>query len=192
MDLKFNDLFTNEEKVETHYFHLSKADLVELEVSRKGGLQEHIKNIITSEDGRAIIEEFKDLILRAYGVRSEDGKRFIKNEEVRQEFYNSEAYSTLFLQLCTDADAAAAFINGIVPGDLLQNTDQLKLVEQEQAEKEAGEHYVKDLETPGRNVFEGASTPTPAGARLLSRAEMLEMDGEELRSGLAEGRYILS
>ncbi len=65
--------------------------------------------------------------------------------------------------------------------------DQLKLVE-EPAEQPA----VKDLETPGRNVFEGSSNSAPVGARLLTRAEMLEMDNEELRSGLAEGRYILS
>ena len=186
MDLKFNDLFTGEEKVEAHYFHLSKADLIELEVSRKGGLQEHIKSIITSEDGRAIIEEFKDLILRSYGRRSEDGKRFIKNEEIRQEFYNSEAYSTLFLQLCTDADAAAAFVNGIVPGDLLQNTDQLKLVGSEDETPP-----VAEMETPGRNVFE-SSTPTSVEPRVLTRAELTEMDDAELRTGLAEGRYKLS
>jgi hypothetical protein len=73
--------FNGEEVTEELYFNLSKAELVELELSRPGGMQEHLQKIVESEDGKAIITEFKELILMSYGQRSEDGKRFIKNQE---------------------------------------------------------------------------------------------------------------
>jgi hypothetical protein len=183
MDLSFEDL-SGEQVTETHYFHLSKADLVEMEVSHKGGLQKYFQSIVASEDGKAIIDSFREIILKSYGVKSDDGRRFIKNEQLRQEFLSSEAYSTLFMQLCTDADAAAAFVTGIIPSDL--NTDQLKL----DTPVDDGEP-VAPMQTEGRNVFESA-TPPSVEPRELTKAELVEMDDAELRSGLAEGRYKLS
>ena len=64
---------------------------------------------------KVIIETFKDIILRAYGEKSPDGRRFIKNQEVRDAFAQTEAYSNLFMELATDAKAASEFVNGIVP-----------------------------------------------------------------------------
>ena len=61
---------------------------------------------------------FKDLVLKSYGVKSDDGRRFIKNEKLREEFEQTEAYSILYMELSTDADAAAAFVNGIIPADV--------------------------------------------------------------------------
>lgn len=159
--------FNGDPVVEDHYFHLTKADLVEMEISHKGGLHIYLQNIVASEDGKAIIAEFKSLILIAYGKRSEDGKRFIKTQEMRDDFISSEAYSTLFLELCTNADAAGEFINGIVPAGL--DTDLAKLTEGAEA-----------TEQP---------KPTP---RDLSLQEATEMDQDELKSGLATGRYTLN
>lgn len=197
MDLKFTDL-NGEEVTEEHFFHLSKADLVEMEVSHKGGLQKYFQKIVASEDGKAIIDSFKDIIARSYGVKSEDGRRFIKTPELREEFMSSEAYSTLFLQLVTDAEAAAAFVVGIIPGDM--NADQLKLAAEGGDEVDAPRSPdgptgttgpTAPMQTQGRNVFE-ASTPTPVETRILSKAEITEMDDAELRTGLAEGRFKLA
>ena len=94
--ITYTELFTDEVKTEDFYFHLSKADLIEMEMSHKGGLHEYLQRIVASEDGKAIITEFKDLILTSYGVQSEDGRRFIKTPELRDEFLSSEANSIFF------------------------------------------------------------------------------------------------
>jgi hypothetical protein len=107
--------FNNEEVSEDFFFHLSKAEIVELEMSEEGGLSEALKKIIASQDGKEIIARFKEIILGSYGKRSPDGKRFVKNQQVREEFESSEAYSVLFMELVTDAGKAAEFVNGIIP-----------------------------------------------------------------------------
>lgn len=107
--------FAGEEVTEDLFFHLTQAELVELELSEKDGLSVALQKIIDADDGKMIISEFKRIILTAYGVKSEDGRRFIKNQQLRDELESSEAYSTLFMELVTDAEAAAAFVNGIVP-----------------------------------------------------------------------------
>lgn len=109
------------EKTEDFYFNLSKAEIMEMELSTYGGLAEMIKRIIDAQDGPAIIKVFKELILKAYGVKSPDGKRFIKSEELFTEFSQTEAYSNLFMELSTDADAASEFIKGIMPVEIPEN-----------------------------------------------------------------------
>ena len=100
---------------ETYLFNLSKAECMEMEMSTSGGLTEMINKIIETQDVPAIIKIFKDLILKAYGVKSPDGKRFIKSEELSTAFAQTEAYSVLFMELATNAEEAAAFVNGIMP-----------------------------------------------------------------------------
>lgn len=100
---------------EDFYFNLTQAEVTELEVSVEGGLVEQINRIVAAQNGKVIIETFKDIILRAYGEKSPDGRRFIKNQEVRDAFAQTEAYSKLFMELATDFKAASEFINGIVP-----------------------------------------------------------------------------
>jgi hypothetical protein len=111
----------NEETVsEDFFFHLSKAELVELEMSHEGGLSASLQRIVEVEDKKAVIAEFKNIILNSYGKKSEDGRRFIKNQTLREEFESSEAYSTLFMELVTDTDAAVDFINGIIPKGMVE------------------------------------------------------------------------
>ena len=117
--------FNGDEVSEDYFFHLSKAELIELEMSYSGGLSEAIKEIIASEDGKAIIAEFKNIILMSYGKRSADGRHFIKNQANRDEFESSEAYSTLFVELVTDAEAAAKFISGVIPKDMAEEAAKL-------------------------------------------------------------------
>lgn len=107
--------FNGVERTEDHYFNLSKAELMEMELSTTGGLAEMINKIVAAQDAPAIVKIFKELVLKAYGQKSADGRRFIKSKELSDEFSQTEAYSQLFMELATDADAAAAFVNGIVP-----------------------------------------------------------------------------
>lgn len=107
--------YNGSERTEDFYFNLTKAEVMEMEMSTSGGLAEMIKKIVAAQDAPAIIKVFKDLILKAYGEKSPDGKRFIKNDEITTAFAQTEAYSQLFMELATDADEAAKFVNGIIP-----------------------------------------------------------------------------
>lgn len=113
------------ERTEDFYFNLTKAEVMEMEMSTTGGLAEMIQRIVAAKDQPAIIKIFKDLILKAYGEKSADGKRFMKSDEIRTGFEQTEAYSQLFMELATDADAAAKFVNGIVPADMAQQAAAL-------------------------------------------------------------------
>ena len=110
--------YNGNERNEDFYFHLSKAELMEMEMGTTGGLAEMIKRIVAAQDAPAIMKIFKDLILKAYGVKSPDGKRFIKNQDLIDEFAQTEAYSQLFMELAMDANKAAEFVNGIMPSDI--------------------------------------------------------------------------
>lgn len=114
--MKYID-YDGNERTEDFYFNLSKAELTEMELSHDGGLTRMMEKIVATRDSKKIVEIFKDLILRAYGEKSLDGKRFVKNQELRDSFSQTEAYSDLFMELAFDAEAAAAFVNGIVPAD---------------------------------------------------------------------------
>jgi hypothetical protein len=106
--------YDGNQRTEDFYFNLSKAELTEMELSRNGGLTKTIEKIVAAQDGKRIVEIFKDLVLKSYGEKSLDGKRFVKNQELRDAFAQTEAYSDLFMELSTNADSAAAFVNGLV------------------------------------------------------------------------------
>ena len=106
------------EYTQDFYFNLSKAEIMEMEMGTTGGLAEMITKIVAAQDAPAIIKICKDLILKSYGEKSADGKRFIKSDEISTAFTQTEAYSELFMELATDAEAAAAFVNGIIPADM--------------------------------------------------------------------------
>jgi len=112
--VKYTDYKGNQREEEL-YFNLSKAEVAEMELSHQGGLSEKINRIVATQDSKEIIELFKDLIVKSYGVVSDDGRRFIKNDQLREEFVQTEAYSELFMELASDADEAARFVNGIIP-----------------------------------------------------------------------------
>ena len=115
--IKYTD-YNGLERTEDFYFNLSKAEVMEMEMSTTGGLAEMINRVVAAQDTPSIIKIFKDLILKAYGEKSADGKRFIKSPEIADAFSQTEAYSILFMELATDADAAAKFVNGITPVDV--------------------------------------------------------------------------
>ena len=116
--IKYTD-YNGTQREEDFYFNLTKAELMEMEMSTSGGLAEMIQNIVKAQDAPAIIKVFKDLVLKAYGEKSLDGKRFMKVDEngtpLSIAFSQTEAYSNLFMELATDDKKAAEFVNGIVP-----------------------------------------------------------------------------
>lgn len=110
--------YNNVERTEDFFFNLSRAEVSEMEMSTAGGMAEAIRKIVAAQDAPAIIRVFKEIILKAYGEKSPDGKRFIKSEELSTAFSQTEAYSQLYMELATDADSAANFINEILPRDM--------------------------------------------------------------------------
>jgi hypothetical protein len=107
--------FDGNERTEDFYFNLTKAEIAEMEFSTQGGLTRFLNKIVAEQNHKRIVEAFKDLVIRSYGEKSPDGRRFIKTQEVKDNFSQTEAYSQIFMELAMDAEAAAAFVNGIVP-----------------------------------------------------------------------------
>jgi hypothetical protein len=105
------------ERTEDFYFNLNKAELLKMEMGIEGGMAEKIQRIVAAQDAPSIIEMFEDLIKRSYGVKTPDGRGFSKKAADLESFMATEAYSILFMELATDADKAAEFVNGIVPAD---------------------------------------------------------------------------
>lgn len=116
--IKYED-YDGNEREETFYFNLSKAELIQLELSTTGGLEKMIKKITEEQDQQKLAELFTKIILISYGEKSADGKYFLKNDgELAKKFAQTEAFSELYWELATNAESAIAFINGIVPKNI--------------------------------------------------------------------------
>lgn len=116
--------YNGNQRTEDHYFNLTETELMKMEMSMNGGLAEMIQRVVAAQDAPSIIKVFDEMILNSYGQKSLDGKRFIKVDEngrrLADDFKQTEAYSQLFMKLATDADAAAKFVNGIMPAKLAE------------------------------------------------------------------------
>jgi len=108
------------ERTEEFRFNLTKAALMEMQYEQEGGMKEYLQKIIDSKNQKELMKMFKDLVLRAYGEKSDDGKYFIQNEETKARFAATPVYSEIFMELSTDANKASEFVNGIMPVDLSQ------------------------------------------------------------------------
>jgi hypothetical protein len=199
--------FTEKMVTEEHYFHISKADLVEMEMEEHAakyekdgetftGMRAHLQKIVDSEDGRAVLREFKAILRRAYGKK--EGDRFVKNDEVWREFEGSEAYSELIFELLTNPEELGKFTSSIVPS----NIDQIAA---EVAARSESETVGSSVSTPQGDPMALSplepttvdrkaelSSATPQNPVTLTRAEMEELNGDILKSGLADGRFKLS
>lgn len=111
--------FDGNQRTEDLYFNLTKSELMEMQMKTEGGLENTIEKITSENDTAKIIEMFKDIIMSAYGVKSEDGKKFRKRPEDKEDFLDSAAYDALFMELISDADAASSFVSGIIPKDMV-------------------------------------------------------------------------
>lgn len=118
--------YDGNQRTDDYYFNMSKPELIEWQASETGGLDKKIDRITKEQDVKKIIELMKEIIQMSYGIKSDDGKRFIKNQEILDEFMQTEAYSELFMELATDADKAAEFINGILPAGLAEEVKKIE------------------------------------------------------------------
>lgn len=116
--------FNGDTVTENFYFNISKPELIKLEVEVKQGFGNWIQGVIDAKDHKELIAQFERIILLAYGVKSEDGKKFVKSDALREEFLQTAAYIALFTELTTDDKAAAIFIKSILPKDLATAADQ--------------------------------------------------------------------
>lgn len=111
---KFKD-FNGNEREETFYFNLTAAECAELEMKSTGGLMKSINDIIHSNDNGKILAVFKELVLMAYGEKSDDGLYFVKSEDAKKRFASTQAYSDIFMDLATDANKAVKFFEDVLP-----------------------------------------------------------------------------
>jgi hypothetical protein len=118
--------FNGNQQSDIYHFNLTKTELATLEASYEGGIERRIQAIVHANDRKGLIDEFQKIILMAYGEKSEDGKRFVKNDELRESFTQTAAYDALFMELASDENAAEAFIKGVLPTDLEVPRDQDK------------------------------------------------------------------
>lgn len=160
--ITYDDLFSEEKITEDHYFHLSKADIAELQLIYRGGWDEHLKSVGNSGDGKLIIDTFKDLIFRSYGKRV--GQDFDKSEEISRRFMASEAYSELFMKLMNEPTFAAEFVNGVMPKELREQAELANL------------HEAAKATVQGDVIVEPT---TEKKATDYSRDELLAMSDEE-------------
>lgn len=107
--------YNGNERTEDFYFNLTKSELAEAQFSVEGGYKEKLEQIVKSKDQSSIIKAFKELVLKAYGEKSDDGRRFMKSKEISDNFACTEAYDIIFMELATDAEKASEFVNGIMP-----------------------------------------------------------------------------
>lgn len=113
--------FDGNEVTEEFYFNLMRTEILKMEVGGEGGsLHDQLKRIIASDDRSSLVNEFQNIILKSYGVRSEDGKRFIKDPQLTEEFSQTPAFDVLFFELATNAKSAADFILGVMPKDMAE------------------------------------------------------------------------
>lgn len=176
--IKFKDLDGNDVE-ETFYFRLSKAEVGEMELSYEGGLAAHLRRMTQAKkpDGALIISTFREFVAKSVGKRSDDGRRFIKNQEITDEFMQSDAYSEFFMDLVTDAEAGARFVRGIMPQDLVEKLNN--------GERLTDVPLPDPVEQPKQ--IEGGETTREKYERLLadpdwqpSKADMIAMDKDQM------------
>lgn len=115
--IKYED-YNGVERTEDFYFNLSKAECMEMNLERVGGLEGWINEVIQTQDQVSLVKLFKEIILKSYGRKSSDGREFIKSEELRKSFEQTEAYSELYMELVNDAEAASAWVKAVLPKSL--------------------------------------------------------------------------
>jgi len=183
----YENPFTHKEVTEEHYFHISKADLIEMQMEhlkepeviepntgqKLEGYPAMLQRVINDQDGKEILTVVKDMVRRSYGKKV--GDRFVRSQEIWEEFLSTEAWSQLYFELCTNAEAQADFMNSVFPDDMLKEANKI------------AETQIKANSSPTTSK----TTSEPAG-RILTTDEVAAMDSDELKSGLATGRYKLS
>lgn len=178
--ITFKDLDGNT-LVEDFYFNLSKVEMTEMEFNQKGGLVERLQSIVATGDPKQILNTFKWILFKAYGVRSTDGKRFIKSPQLTEEFTQTDAYSILFMELVTNAEASGEFIRGIMPADLVTELDKVGEMKENIAEG------IKKTTRPGARQVEVVHLPEPGNPAEKHPADMTREELIEAMRKKTEG-----
>ena len=110
-------------KKDTYWFNLTEAELYEIDLSSIHGFTGEMNKLLKEERTKEIVDAFKGIILSAVGVVSADGRKFIKNEEIREDFYRSKAYSQLFVELVSSGEKVAEFLKGAIPEEIRQKME---------------------------------------------------------------------
>ena len=119
--IKYEDFDGNEQE-ELFYFNISKPELIALEVDHPKGFGAWMEEVMKAKDNKTLMEQFKRIVLLAYGEKSEDGRNFVKNDELKAKFESSAAYISLFTELAMDDNAAAEFLLGVLPKDMTEES----------------------------------------------------------------------
>lgn len=209
--ITYENPFTGMKTTEEFWFHISKAALVRMEVeehqetytAKDGqeftGMQAKMQRIVEAEDGKALMPLFEDIIRRSYGRR--DGDRFIQSEEIWADFKGSGAFDELLFELCTNAEASAAFVNGAMPGNLETLTKEIsaEAAAKKAATKKPGAKKKPAKQAPdsGTMPFESSERSTEIAAATVDNPvelrpnEIAEMDSADLQTGLASGKFTI-
>lgn len=204
--IKFTD-FNDNPQEKDFFFHLSKGELVKMQMAavteRTDGLQEKINRIVDTRNGKEIVQLVEEIVEMSYGIKSGDGSRFIKNDEIFADFKSTDAYSELIFELATDADFLAQFIKGLMPANLNAEVDKevsasLEARRRSEAQMQGHQKPAPKVETvqappvleASAPVFGGSDdlplpAPTPAP---LKPSEMANMTPEEIQAAFASGR----
>lgn len=185
--------FDGNQVTEEHYFHLSKSELIEMELAAEGGLAETLKAMIAAGDMRKILTTFKDVIAQGYGTRdASDARKFRKSKEATDEFLDSLAFDAMYLELMTSPTAAAEFVNGMVPTDVSSNPDVIRAMAEAVPSTEAlaASAGAEDVKEPARAFLEsdsGLEDPRDSAGGLLpwafrepSQKELMSMSKTQL------------
>lgn len=209
-EITYENPFTEMKVTETFWFHISKAELVRMEVEEHketfiapdgteySGMQAKLQRIVHAEDGKAMMPVFEDIIRRSFGRR--DGDRFIRTDEIWEDFKSSGAFDELLFQLCTDAEASAEFVRGAMPGTLEELAQQVRaeVAAQEAAKKPTAKKRAAKKKTDQPElesdedraaIIAAASVDNPVELR---QNELATLEPEDLQTGLASGKFTLA
>lgn len=125
MDVTYED-FNGNIKEESVEFNISKMEVIRMQTSKEGGYAEYLERIVNSDNQKEIVEAFEWFVQKAYGRRSEDGTRFIKEDEngtpLINDFRQSPAYDEIIFTLATNEQLAADFVAKVLPQKDLEQT----------------------------------------------------------------------
>ena len=155
--IKYTD-YNGNPRTQEFYFYLNNKNLQELDAlyQEDGGFAGRFNLIINNLDKRKLLETFEDITVRAYGVKSEDGTKFVKSKQVQEDFLYSAAYEQLFNELTMGDDASAKlsdFLKKILPAEL---QGQIEKADAEGTNKmsEILAEAIKDQEAAAKNAAE--------------------------------------
>jgi len=163
--IKYED-YNGQEQSEDFYFNLTKLEMMEMEIDHdggKGGLKDYIDKLTKTTAGSEAYHLFKDIILASCGQKSDDGRRFIKNDEIRTDFEQSPAMAELIFSIIQDGEKAARFVRGILPAKMV-----------EEAEAEAARDRAE-----GKTPADAPVAPAPE-SRKIDAEQVAAMTDEEL------------